>query len=451
MDIKQPGHTIQQLNQNEHVRFAIVDIDGILRGKSISVAKLKKAAESEPGFCNVIFGWDSADLIYGEKGVTGWHTGYPDSKATIDFSTFRRTPWNHQIPFFLADFRHAEDLSAVCPRTLLRNIAAEAKALGFEPKFATEYEWYNFEMPESGIGTISESGPKPITAGMFGYSMLRTSQYSSYVNDLFGMLREFDVPLESIHTETGNGAYEAAIEYTNVEEAADRSVLFKTGVKEIAHKHGISASFMAKWSEDLPGSGAHIHQSLWDEQSSANLFFAADNEAGMSQMMRHYLAGQLHCLPYILPMLAPTINSYKRFVEGSWASTTVSWGLDNRTTAVRVLAGRPESTRIELRVPGADVNPYLAIAASLASGLYGIKHEMDLDDPTQGNEYESEDAVGLPKTLKEAVSNMKGSDIANELFGEAFTSHFIQSREWECLQFEKAVTNWELKRYFEII
>src|SRR6056297_3266047 len=214
MDVKQPGHTIQQLNINEQVRFAIADIDGVLRGKAISVDKLKKAAENKLGFCNVIFGWDSADLIYGKKGVTGWHTGYPDSTATIDFSTFRRTPWNHQIPFFLADFRHADDLRAVCPRTLLRNIVAEARALGFESKFATEYEWYNFEIPEPGTETMSDAGPTPITAGMFGYSMLRTSQYGSYVNDLFEMLRKFDVPLESIHTETGNGAYEAAIEYT---------------------------------------------------------------------------------------------------------------------------------------------------------------------------------------------------------------------------------------------
>jgi glutamine synthetase len=451
MDNKESEHTVQKLNDNEQVRFAVSDIDGILRGKNISVKKLKKSFKNDFGFCNVIFGWDSEDRIYDGEGVTGWHTGFPDSKITLDLSTFRRTPWNHDIPFFLADFRHSKELSQICPRSLLHTVVQEAAELGYKPKFATEYEWYNFQKPENGHQTSDKKNPETLTPGMFGYSMLRTSQYSGYVNDLFRMMREFGVPLESIHTETGDGAYEAAIEYADAVEAADRSILFKSGVKEIAYQHGISASFMAKWNMDLPGSGAHVHQSIWDTGGSKNLFFDEDDPERVSPLMRHYIAGQLHCLPHILPMYAPTVNSYKRFVKGSWASTTVSWGFDNRTTAIRAISAGNNGTRVELRVPGADANPYLAIAASLASGLYGIKHKLEPEQPTNGNEYENKQASQLPATLKEAISKMKTSEIAQELFGEVFTSHFLKTREWECEQFEKNVTDWEIKRYFEII
>lgn len=453
MEKRSLNEIIQDLEDNglKQIRFAITDIDGILRGKAVSIAKLKTFAERGSGFCNVIFGWDSEDLIYDNSDVTGWHTGFPDSLATIDAGTYRKTPWNNDIPFFIADYRNSENLKGVCPRTVLKNISDECKHLGYSPKFSTEYEWFNFDESSHSIVEKSSLNLKPITPGMFGYSMLRTSQYSEYINDLFHYLPEFGVPIESLHTETGDGAYEAAIEYSDVLEAADRSVLFKTGVKEIAARHGILASFMAKWNVNLPGSGGHIHQSLWKPDSSENLFYDAKSTDKISAIMKQYIAGQLHCLPYILPMYAPTVNSYKRFVEGSWASTSVSWGIDNRTTALRALLGSEEAARVETRVPGADANPYLAMAAALASGLYGIKHKLEPGEPITGNEYDNEETQGLPETLQEAVKWMKQSEIATELFGEAFTAHFIKTREWEYRKFNQAVTDWERKRYFEII
>jgi glutamine synthetase len=209
---------------------------------------------------------------------------------------------------------------------------------------------------------------------------------------------------------------------------------------------------MAKWNTDLPGCSGHIHQSLWDEESGDNLFYDEGSDHKISKLLEHYIAGQLHCMPFILPMYAPTVNSYKRLVEGSWAATSVSWGVENRTTSLRVINHGSDSMRLETRVPGADANPYLSMAASLASGLYGIKHKLSLDiEPTQGNEYENESTQQLPKTLDEATQQMKSSDISKELFGEAFTQHFIKTREWEWRQFVKNVTDWELKRYFEII
>ena len=285
---------------------------------------------------------------------------------------------------------------------------------------------------------------------MFGYSILRASQQSPYFNDLFTLLDDFKVPLEGLHTETGPGVYEAAIEYSGALEAADRAVLFKSGVKEIAARHHIMASFMAKWNHDLPGCSGHIHQSLW--KNGKNIFHDAKGAHQISSTMESYMAGQLMALPYILPMYAPTINSYKRLVEGAWAPTTLTWGLDNRTTALRVINPSEKATRVELRVPGADANPYLAMAAALTSGLYGIKNKLKLTTPpTTGNGYQDLSNGRLPADLKEATQAMKSSDLAIELFGAPFVDHFTKTREWECRQFAAKVTDWELKRYFEII
>ncbi len=208
---------------------------------------------------------------------------------------------------------------------------------------------------------------------------------------------------------------------------------------------------MAKWNSDFPGCSGHIHQSLWDANVQNNLFYSAAGNHNMSELLEQYIAGQLFCLPHILPMYAPTVNSYKRYVEGAWSSTSVSWGIENRTTALRVINHSPASTRLETRVPGADANPYLSLAASLASGLFGIKNKLSLNVvATTGSAYGAGN-VGLPKSLKEATTAMQQSNVAETLFGKAFTEHFIKTREWEWSKFAESVTDWELKRYFEII
>jgi glutamine synthetase len=287
---------------------------------------------------------------------------------------------------------------------------------------------------------------------MFGYSILRSSQKSDFFHDLFDSLKKFNVPLEGIHTETGPGVYEAAILYAEVVEAADRAVLFKSGVKEIAYHHGLLATFMAKWNENLPGCSGHIHQSLWSRDGKQNLFFDKKSKNNISALLEYYIAGQLHCLPHILPMYAPTVNSYKRLVEGAWAPTTLTWAIDNRTTALRVLPAGPSSARLETRVVGSDSNPYLAMAACLASGLYGIKNKLKLKTPeTTGNGYVDKKNGVLPRNLWDATQAMKSSALSTELFGKEFVEHFTGTREWEWRQFSKVVTDWELKRYFEII
>lgn len=444
---------IEKIKQSEHykIKFAVADIDGVLRGKVISKDKFLKAVKENIGFCNVIFGWDMNDNVYDNTTLSGWQTGYPDAFATIDLNTLRYIPWNDNLPFFIADFSNSKDLSGACPRTLLKGIRQQCIDTGYTPKFAKEFEWFNFKETPQTLQEKHFVNPTPLTPGMFGYSILRPSEQHGFYNDIFNLLHQFNVPLEGLHTETGDGVYEAAIDHADVLEAADRAVLFKTSVKEIAYRHGIIATFMAKWNSSLPGCSGHIHQSLWDAQG-VNVFYNEADGAHMSDLLKHYIAGQLYCMPHILPMYAPTINSYKRYVEGAWASTSVSWGIENRTAALRVINNSYASTRLETRVPGSDANPYLSLAASLASGLYGIKHKLALTQPpTQGNEYNNTGNQKFHKTLHEATQAMKTSPLARELFGNTFVEHFTKTREWEWRQFTQKVTDWELKRYFEII
>jgi len=431
------------------VKLAIVDIDGVLRGKVVHKKKFHSILKGGFGFCDVVFGWDIADVCYDNVTVTGWHSGYPDAEAHIDPNTFRKIPWDNNLPFFLADFSQSLN---VCPRALLKKIRQQAVEAGYMPFFAQEFEWFNFEETPESIRAKSFQNPTPMTPGMFGYSILRSSLKHVFFNKLFDELGEFGIPLEGIHTETGPGVYEAAILYDDILESADRAALFKTAVKEIGQRLGIMPTFMAKWHPDLPGCSGHVHQSLWDTGVNTNLFYNENDENGMSDLMKSYVAGQLYCLPHILPMYAPTINSYKRLVEGAWAPTTVTWGRDNRTTALRVLTTGSKSARLETRVCGSDSIPYHAMAGCLDSGLWGIKNGLKLEQPkTIGNGYEDFSNGVLPRNLWDASQAMKHSDIAKELFGEEFVSHFVSTREWEWREFAKAVTDWEMKRYFELI
>lgn len=440
-------------SEQDKVKFAVSDIDGILRGKYINKNKFLEAAKKDIGFCDVVFGWDANDVCYTNSKVTGWHTGYPDAKAKIDLETFREIPWENSTPFFLADFSGTKgEHKSVCPRSLLKRINKDCNSLGYKAFFALEAEWFNFRGTPGEQNLHDARQLQPITPGMFGYSVLRTSLNNEYVNDLFEMLNKFKVPLEGLHTETGPGVYEAAIVFDEVLKAADKAILFKSSVKEIAYLHNIVATFMAKWNTKLPGCGGHIHQSLWDISENKNLFAEANDSNGLNETLKHYIAGQLKCLPEILPMYAPTVNSYKRIGHGDWAPATVSWGKDNRTAAIRFIPGDKKSTRIELRVPGADINPYLAMAASLASGLYGIKNKLSLEtEAIKGNAYSNSINEKLPESLSEATAKMNKSEIARELFGNDFVDHFVKTREWEWEQFLNEVTDWELKRYFEII
>jgi glutamine synthetase len=397
-----------------------------------------------------VFGWDAGDVCYDNASYTGWHTGYPDALVRLDLGTYREVPWDGGVPFLLGDFvdGHGHPL-AICPRQLVKRVLARASTQGFDVLAAFEYEFFHFRESAQSLAERGHLRPETLTPGMFGYSLLRLNESRDYVNALFDELAAFGVPVEGFHTETGPGVMEAAILYSDALEAADRAVLFKAGAKEIGHRFGIMPSFMAKWRADLPGCSGHIHQSLWSS-GKKNVFHGGAGER-MSRTFEHYIAGQLHCLPEILPLFAPTINSYKRLVEGAWAPTKANWGIDNRTTALRAIPGSKKSTRLETRVNGSDSNPYLALAAAVASGLYGIEHELELGPAVVGSGYEDREAPLLPRNLAEATERFESSDLARSLFGDDFVAHFAATRRWEWRQFGKAVTDWELARYFEII
>ncbi|MBK9363760.1 MAG: glutamine synthetase [Rubrivivax sp.] len=433
------------------VKVAVSDIDGILRGKYLHRDKFFAAADSGFGFCDVVFGWDSHDACYDNTQVTGWHHGFPDALARIDLDTARHVPWDGGVPFFLGEFVDADGSPfAVCPRQTLKRVLKRAGKLGFAPMAGMEFEWFNFaETPQSWAAKRGV-GPEPITPGMFGYSLLRMADQRGFFNALMDDMAAFGVPIEGLHTETGPGVYEVAITFSEALEAADRAILFKTGAKEIGKRYGVMPSFMAKWNAALPGCSGHIHQSLSDGRK--NLFFDAKASRSMSKLFESYLAGQVACLMEFAPMFWPTINSYKRLVDGFWAPVKPTWGIDNRTASFRVIAGAPKSTRLETRCPGADVNPYLAMAAVIAAGLHGVEQGLKLTaPPITGTNQGAEHIPRAPRSLIRSVQNFKASSIARDWLGDTFVDHFAATREWEHRQWQDAVTDWEMKRYFEII
>ena len=433
------------------VKVACSDIDGILRGKYLHPNKFEGAADGGFGFCDVVFGWDAHDVCYDNTSVTGWQHGFPDALARIDLDTHRRVPWDNGVPFFLGEFVNADGTPyPVCPRQTLKRVLRRAEKLGFAPMAGMEFEWFNFaETPQSWAAKRGVA-PEPITPGMFGYSLLRMGDQRGFFNALMDDMGAFGVPIEGLHTETGPGVYEAAIAFSGALEQADRAILFKTGAKEIGKRFGVMPSFMAKWNQSLPGCSGHIHQSLSD--GKRNLFYDARNARRMSPLFESYLAGQVACLMEFAPMFWPTINSYKRLVDGFWAPVKPTWGVDNRTASFRVIAGSPKATRLETRCPGADVNPYLAMAAVIAAGLHGIEQGLKLTaPPITGTNQGADHIPRAPRTLIETTRIFQQSTIARDWLGDTFVDHFAATREWEHRQWQDAVTDWELKRYFEII
>ncbi len=440
-------------SDKQKVKVAVTDIDGVLRGKYIHRDKFFSAADSGFGFCNVVFGWDAGDVCYDNSRYTGWHTGYPDADVKLDLSTYRTIPWEGNVSFLLGEFVDADGRPlSVCPRQLLKRVVGRAHEMGYSEMFGMEFEWFNFKETPQSLREKGFRSLEPMTPGMFGYSIIRAGQNQPFFAAMMDELATFGVPLEGLHTETGPGVLEAAILVADAVESADRAVLFKSAVKDIGYRFGIMPSFMAKWNAQLPGCSGHIHQSLWSADKHTNVFYDEAAPHKMSATFRHYIAGQMHCLPHVLPMFAPTVNSFKRLVEGAWAPTKVNWGIDNRTVALRAIPGSKKSTRLETRVSGSDVNPYLAVAAALASGLYGIERKLELPSEAHvGNGYRDETAPALPKSLFEAAERMGQSEVAKELFGADFVEHFVATRLWEWRQFQSAVTDWEMARYFEII
>lgn len=439
----------------EHVKVGGFDIDGVLRGKYVSLSKFLSVLEGGFGFCDVIFGWDLEDLLYIDQhdkaAVTGWHSGYPDTHAAIDISSYRILPWEPKTAAFLVDFYQADGAKhAACPRGLLKTVIQRLADRGMNAKVATEFEFWLFKEDAHSVRQKGYRNLTPITPGMFGYSWLRTGQNNEFVHAVLSECKAFDIEIEAFHTETGPGVYEVALKYDDALRAADKAALFKTVLKQICSRFGLMPTFMAKWNAELPGSSGHLHQSIWNAKGQ-NVLFDENGEAKLSKVAKHYIGGMVALMPELTAVYAPTVNAYKRYVPGVWAPLTASWGVENRTAAIRVIPGSASSTRIEYRQTAADINPYTAIAACLGSGLYGIDKSLTAPPVARGDASSAKELRALPRTLTEATTLLEGSKGAREVLGDRFVDHYVRTRRHEVARFERAVTSWELERYFEII
>jgi glutamine synthetase len=433
-----------------HVKVGVFDIDGILRGKYMSREKFLSALDKGFGFCDVVLGWDSNDQLYDNVKYTGWHTGYPDAPVRILPESCREIPFEPDTLFFLAEF--SSPAEQVCPRGVLRRVIEKAKSMGFSAYAGFEYEFFVFDETRESIREKNFHDLKTMAPGNFGYSVLRNSVDTDIYQKILDASESMDFPIEGLHEETGAGVLEAALAVDSALNAADKAALFKTFTKVLAQRMGLLATFMAKWSPDWPGQSGHIHISLKDKQNNP-VFFDADSSDNMSDVMRAFVAGQQKLMPELLAMIAPTINSYSRLVPGFWAPTVATWGVDNRTCALRVIQGSAQTQRVEYRVGAADANPYLILAAALASGLWGIEQGLALEAGIEGNAYDQSftEHLHFPTTLWDAAQALKQSTMARQSFGDEFIKHFTASREWEEREFRKHITDWELSRYLEII
>lgn len=450
-DVKTPEDALALIDQRglTHIKVGVFDADGILRGKYMSAKKFASALKGGFGFCDVVLGWDANDELYDNVSYTGWHTGYPDAPVRVIPESCRDLPFEDTV-LFLGEF--AGPAEAICPRGTLRKMIARAAEMGFVANAALEFEFFVFNETPWSVREKGYRDLKPIAPGTFGYSAIRNSTFSELYEAILETAETMDFPIEGLHEETGPGVLEAAIAVDEALSAADKAALFKTFTKVLAQKNDLMACFMAKWSPDWPGQSGHLHISL-NNQDGSSAFYEEGAANRMSKTMRHFVAGCQVLLPQVLAMVAPTVNSFSRLVPGAWAPTNATWGVENRTCALRVIPGSPKSQRLEYRLCAADVNPYLGMAAVLGSGLWGIEQELELGPGIEGNAYTQElpTETALPSSLWDAAQALKASTAARTLFGDAFVDHFAASREWEEREFRKAITDWELKRYFEII
>jgi len=434
----------------DHVKIGVFDNDGVFRGKYMAAPKFLSALDGGFGFCDVVLGWDMQDQLYDSVEFTGWHTGYPDATVRVLPETCRSIPFEDNMLLFLGEFEGVAE--TVCPRATLRRALEKADAMDMEVTAAIEYEFFLFEETPHSVREKAYRDLRNITPGFFGYSMLRSSVHAEFYHELLQTCSTMDFPLEGLHTETGPGVLEAALAADGALVAADKAALFKTYTKILAQRRGWMASFMAKWSPDWPGQSGHIHVSL-KTKNGASVFHDPTRPDNMTDAMRYFIGGQQKLMPALLAMVASTVNSYTRLIPGFWAPTDASWGVENRTCALRAITGSAKAQRVEYRVAAADINPYLALAAAVGSGLYGIEHQIEPTAPVTGNAYDQDlpAELHLPRTLSAAAERLRTSAEARTLFGDAFVDHYAASRDWEEREFRKAITDWELERYFEII
>jgi len=428
---------------------AFPDHFGRLMGKRITGHFfLDEVARGGMHACDYLLACDvEMDPIEG-YGFSSWAKGYGDFHAVPDLSTLRVLPWFEKTAFVLCDLYRgdAHEPVSVAPRQVLREQVSRATARGLFPMGASELEFYLFRDSYEAAREKRYHDLEPYGWYIEDYHILQGAREEWFVRAIRNAMDGAGVPVEFSKGEWGPGQHEINVRYADFLEMADRHTLYKQGVKEIAALNDVAVTFMAKWHEKYAGSSCHIHASLVESDGETSAFCGPDG--GMSPLFRHWLAGQLRYARELTLLYAPFVNSYKRYQAGSFAPTRIAWAHDNRTVGFRVL-GHGSSLRAENRIPGADVNPYLAFAATLAAGLAGIDEELELPDPVEGDAYSMGDIQGVPTTLEEAIEAFEDSILARAAFGEDVVAHYLHAARTEVAKFREVVTCWERLRHFE--
>lgn len=431
------------------VLITIVDMQGRLMGKRFHAEAFLEGGYKETHCCKYLLATDLEMATPSGYEATGWQSGYGDYVMKPDLSTLRPIPWLAGTALVLCDvFDHAtHDLVPHAPRGILKEQTARAEAMGLTPVMATELEFFLFNGTHDEIARNEFSNLQPISNYNEDYHILQTTKEEHVMRPIRNHLRKMGVPIEGSKGEAEAGQEELNIRYADALSCADNHTLSKHAIKEIAHSHGHAASFLAKWHHNRVGSSSHVHQSLW--KNGSNAFFEADRAQGKSELMDHYLAGLITYSADYTYFMAPYINSYKRFAKGSFAPTQNVWSIDNRTAAFRLCGEGSKAVRVECRIPGADMNPYLAQAGMLAAGLAGIEQKLTLPAIYSGDAYSEERQHHIPRTLREAREALLGSQMLREAMGDGVIDHYARAAEWEIEEFNRVVTDYEIARGFE--
>ena len=431
------------------VLVCAVDMQGRLMGKRFHAVNFVETSFKETHCCNYLLATDLEMATPDGYASTSWQSGYGDYVMQPDLGTIRPVPWLDATAMVMCDIldHHTHQPVTHSPRAVLKKQIARLEALGFDAMMATELEFFLFEKSFDDIRKRGFRDLQPISGYNEDYHILQTTKEEHVMRPVRNHLFAAGIPIENSKGEAETGQEELNIRYAAALDCADHHTLAKHAVKEIAWQHGHAASFLPKWRHDKVGSSSHVHQSLWQDGEPA--FHDADDALGMSDLMRHYMAGLIAFAPEYTYFLAPNINSYKRFAKGTFAPTKTVWSVDNRTAGFRLCGESSKGVRVECRIGGSDLNPYLAQAALLAAGIKGIEDKMSLAAPSRGDVYEDAAAADIPQTLRAATETLRSSAMLRTAMGEDVIDHYTRAAEWEQEEFDRVVTDWEIARGFE--
>lgn len=433
------------------VLACMVDMQGRLMGKRFHAQFFVDSGWKETHSCNYLLATDMEMETVPGYAATSWEKGYGDYALKPDLGTLRRVPWLDGTALVLCDVldHHTHEDIPHSPRAILKKQVKRLEAMGLKAFMATELEFFLFDQTYDDARASGYRDLQLASGYNEDYHIFQTTKEEDVMRAIRNGLQGAGIPVENTKGEASAGQGEVNVRYADALTMADRHVIIKNACKEIAWQRGKAITFLAKWHYNAAGSSSHIHQSLWSVDGTTPLFFDDKGEHGMSELMKHYMAGLLSHASEITYFLAPYINSYKRFMAGTFAPTKAIWSKDNRTAGYRLCGEGTKGIRVECRVGGSDLNPYLAMAALLAAGIDGIEKKMALEPAFTGDAYSAKDVREIPRTLRSAAVALNGSAMLRQAFGDDVVEHYVRAAEWEQEEYDRKITDWEVARGFE--